>query len=139
MSISRPTHTWVPYAAALAGAAYLLKTALAVTTEDGVDAGPVYGVLYFAGLALGVAAAVGFGLRRDRIVTRVAVALGLSVLLVAWIMGLGEVLEPLVGVLSDAKSVQDEIPIGVAGAILLVLGYLGFSRDQEAMAAQPTG
>ena len=137
MNDSRPTHAWVPYVAALAGAAYLLKTVLAVTTEDGVDAGPVYAVLYFAGLALGLAAAIGTGLRRDRIAARVGVALGLSVLLVAWVMGLGEVLEPVVGVVSDAKSVQDEIPIGVAGAVLLVLGYLGFSRDQAALTARP--
>lgn len=50
------------------------------------------------------------------------------VLLVLWIMGLGDALKPLVGVVSDAEHVQ-EVPVGLAGLVLLVLAWAGWSRD----------
>lgn len=139
MDTARARHTWVPYVAGLAGAAYLLKTTLAVAGDNGVDAGPIFGVLYLSGLVLGLAAAVGTGLRREGNVARVAVAIALCVLLVAWIVGLGDALKPVIGVFSDAQNVKDELPIGIAGGVLLVFAYLGYSRDQDGARREPVG
>ena len=131
-----PRHTWVPWVAALAGAAYTLKVSLILASGNGGPDWP-YAVLYLAGLALGITAAVGAGLRQPGRLRGVAVGLGSAVLLVAWIMGLGEVLEPVVGVFSDTTYVQEEVPILVAGLVLLALAWWARSRDLRLAAVQP--
>jgi hypothetical protein len=112
----------------VAGAALLLKAVLIIGSGNEVGEGPM-AVLYLLGLAVGVVAAIGAGLRRERLGARIGVALGGAVLLVAWIMGIGDALKPAVAVLSDAAHVQDEVPIGLAGAVLLGLSWWGFTRD----------
>lgn len=129
-TIRRARHTWVPYVAAAAGAAFLLKAVLIIASSDGIADAPMV-VLYFGGLLLGVVAAVGAGLRQRRTGAKLAVALGGVVLLVLWIMGLGDLLEPVISLVSDAEHVGDEVPVGVAGAVLLGLAWLGFSRDAD--------
>lgn len=123
-----PRHSWVPWVAALAGAAYTLKVSLILASGNGGPDWP-YAVLYLAGLALGLAAAVGAGLRQPGPLRGAAVGLGSAVLLVAWVMGLGEVLEPVVGLVSDTTYVQEEVPILVAGLVLLALAWWARSRD----------
>jgi len=123
-------HTWVPYVAAAAGAALLLKAVLIIASGDSIPDAPMV-VLYLGGVLLGVVAAVGGGLRRQRTGARVGVALGGVVLLVLWIVGLGDLLEPVISLVSDAEHVGDEVPVGVAGAVLLGLAWLGFSRDAD--------
>ena len=138
MDTTRPRHTWMPYIAGLAGAALLLKATLIIAGNPSSDADGIFAVLYLSGIALALAAAIGTGLRRRGVGARIGVAIGLSVLVVAWIMGLGDLLKPVIGVISDAQRVKDEVPIGIAGVVLLVLAYLGYSRDQKA-AIQPVG
>jgi hypothetical protein len=129
-------HTWVPYVGAVAGAALLLKAVLIVGSGNAVGDGPM-AVLYLLGVLLGVVAAVGAGLRRDRIGTRIATAAGGALLLLAWITGLGDGLKPLVALASDAEHVQVETPIGLAGAVLLGLSWWGFTRDTRRPADEP--
>lgn len=138
MDTARPRHTWVPYIAGLAGAALLIKATLIIAGNPSSDADGIFAVLYLSGIALAVAAAIGTGLRRRGVGARIGVAIGLSVLVIAWIMGLGDLLKPVIGVFSDAQRVKDEVPIGIAGVVLLTLAYLGYSRDQKA-AVQPVG
>lgn len=121
-------HRWVPYVAAAAGAAFVLKAALIIGSGNAVGDGPM-AVLYLGGLLLGLVAAVGAGLRRERASARIAVAVAGVVLLVLWIMGLGDSLKPVIGALSDAEHVKDEVPVALAGLVLLGLAWLGFSRD----------
>lgn len=124
-------HTWVPMVAALSGAAYVFKVSLILATDNRISEGPM-AVLYLGGLALGLAAAVGAGLRQRGVLRSLAVGAGSAVLLIAWIMGLGEVLEPALAAVSDAQHVQDEVPILVAGLVLLVLAWRARSRDVQA-------
>ena len=133
MDTVRPRHTWVPYVASLAGAALLLKATLIIAGNPSSDADGIFAVLYLSGIALALAAAVGTGLRRRGVGARIGVAIGLSLLVVAWIMGLGDLLKPVIGVFSGAQRVKDEVPIGIAGVVLLALAYLGYSRDQRAV------
>lgn len=127
-----PRHTWVPWVAALAGAAYTLKVTLILASGEGGLPDWPYAVLYLSGLALGLAAAVGAGLRQRGVPRSLAVGAGSAVLLVAWIMGLGEVLEPVVAVVSDQTYVQEEVPILVAGLVLLALAWMARARDLRA-------
>lgn len=136
MSRSAPRHTWVPWVAALAGAAFTLKVLLIFATDAGLSDTP-FAVLYLSGLVLGLVAAVGLGLRQEGALRGVAVGLGAAVLLVAWIMGLGEVLEPVVGLVSDTEYVREETPILVAGLVLLGLAWAGRSRDASEPATAP--
>ncbi len=50
-------------------------------------------------------------------------------LLAAWIVGLGDTLEPLISRISDAEYVNDEVPILLAGLVLLALAFRAHSRD----------
>lgn len=131
-----PRHTWVPWVAALAGAAYTLKVTLILASGNGGPDWP-YAVLYLAGLALGLTAAVGAGLRQPGLLRGVAVGLGSAALLAGWIMGLGEVLEPLIAALTDTVYVREELPILVAGLVLLGLAWWARSRDLRAEQPEP--
>lgn len=123
-------HTWVPAVAGLAGLAYVLKVSL-ILVSDNTIADPPLVVLYLGGLVLGLIAAVGAGMRQSGALRGVAVGVGSAALLVAWIMGLGEVLEPPLARLSDAVHVQEEVPIMVAGLVLLALAWRARSCDLE--------
>ena len=124
-------HRWVPAVGALAGLALTVKAGLIIGTGDAIAEQPM-AILYLSGIAVGVASAIGFGLRRSRLALRLAVAVGAPLLLVAWIMGLGEVVEPLFHLVSDAQYVRDEGPIGLLGVTLLAAAYVGYSHDQRA-------
>ena len=131
MDANRPRHTWVPYLAGLAGAALVLKATLIIASRNQVDEGPM-AVLYVAGLAVALTAAVGAGLRRHRVLARVAVAVGSSAALALWIVMLSDTVEPLVSVFSSAAYVIDEAPVGMAGMAILLAAWFGYTRDQRA-------
>lgn len=133
---SAPRHTWVPWVAALAGAALTLKIALIAAAGDGMSDTP-FAILYLGGLALGLAASVGVGLRQRGALRSLGLGLGSAVLLLAWIMGLGEVLEPLIGLVTSSTTAQEEGPILVAGLVLLGLAWRGRARDLQAEGPEP--
>lgn len=128
-------HTWVPYVAAGAGAVLALKAVLVMATDDGSPG--AMAVLYLLGLLLGLVAAVGAGLRQRGWARSLAVGLGGAVLLVLWIMGLGDALKPVVGLVTDDQHAKDEVPILLAGLVLLALGWRGRARDLEVPADVP--
>jgi hypothetical protein len=130
-------HTWVPLVAAASGALLLIESVLVLASRDRLPDAPMV-VMYFAGILLGVIAAVGFGLRRDRRSMRVLVGAGGVVLLVLWIIGLGEVLNPVSELFSDAAYFGDELPVGVAGGVLLLLAGIAFTHDTKVVASTPS-
>jgi hypothetical protein len=119
---------WVPYVAAAAGACLVVKGSLIIASGNAVSETPM-AVLYLAGLALGLAAAIGAGFRQRGLLPGLAVGGGGCVLLLAWIMGIGDTLKPVVGVVSDAEHVQVEVPIVMAGLALLLLALRARARD----------
>lgn len=123
-------HPWVPAVGALAGAALTVKAALIIGSGGAVGDQPM-AVLYLAGIAVSLAAAVGLGLRRRPVWQRIVLAVAAPLLLVAWIIGLGEVLNPVAELFSDEAYVGDELPVGVAGLALLGASYLGYRTDQS--------
>jgi hypothetical protein len=123
-------HSWVPYAAIAAGASLLVMTVLVFATEDKVSDSTAV-PFYFAGLLLGIAAAIGAGLR-SRPGRRILVAAPLAVLVIAWAFGLGEVTEPLFKAAFGNKDyVGDQGPIGLLGVVLLALGARATLTDRE--------
>ena len=122
-------HTWVPYVAAAAGAVLVLKAVLVMATDDGAPS--AMGVLYLLGLLLGLVAAVGAGLRQHGWARSVGVGLGAAVLLTVWIMGLGDTLKPVVGLVTDYQHAKNEIPILLAGLVLLALAWKARAHDLE--------
>ena len=123
-------HSWVPYAAIAAGASLLVMTVLVFATEDKVSEATAV-PFYFAGLLLGVAAAIGAGLR-SRPGRRILVAVPLAVLVIAWAMGLGEFTEPLFeAAFGNREYVGDQGPIGLLGVVLLLLGARAKITDRE--------
>ncbi|MFN2539180.1 MAG: hypothetical protein ABR549_13675 [Mycobacteriales bacterium] len=116
-------HTWVPYAAIVAGALLLLESVLVIASEDSLPDAPLIAMLD-AGWLLALAAAIGVG-RRQRRGRRALVALGLAVALVAYVIGFSEVVGMAFEAMSDAPWVADEGPLGVLGAVLLLLGARG--------------
>lgn len=118
-------HRWVPYVAVISGAILLLKAALIIGSEDGLDE-TLTALLYLAGVLLGIVAAVGAGLRA-RPGRRTLVAVGLSVAFVMFIIS--GITEPLFGALSDSAWVEDEGPIGLLGLIVLLLGARARASD----------
>lgn len=126
-----PRHTWVPWVAALAGAAFTLKAVLILASNNELPEGPL-AILYLSGLALGLVASVGAGLRQRGALKSVGVGFGAVVLLVMWIMGLGDALKPVIGVVSDAEHVKAEVPVLLAGLVLLGLAWQARSRDLQA-------
>jgi hypothetical protein len=123
---------WVPYAAVVSGASFLLSSVIVFATDG--DEPPVSVALYFAGIALAIATGVGFGLTRRR-GRRALVAVGSAVLVVAWVMGLGDLLTPVFELFSDKEYVGDEGPSVVIGALLLGLGARAGARSAEPLPA----
>lgn len=121
-------HAWVPYVAAAAGVCLVAKGTLIIASSNTVADGPM-AVLYLGGLVLGLVAAVGAGLRQRGWLRSVGVGGGSALLLVAWIMGLGDAFKPLVGVVSSAEHVQVEVPVVAAGLVLVLLGLRARSHD----------
>lgn len=131
-------HTWVPYVAAAAGVSLLAKGTLIIASGNTVGETPM-AVLYLGGLALGLVAAVGAGLRQRGWLRGSAVGLGSVLLLVQWVLGLGDAFKPLIGVFTDAVHVQAELPVVAAGLVLVLLALGARARDtrtvQEAVSA----
>lgn len=126
-----PRHTWVPYVAALAGAALTLKVTLILVTANRVAESSM-GVLYLGGLLLGLVACVGVGLRQRGALRGIGLGLGSAILLAGWIVGLGDTLKPAIGAFSDRVYVRDEVPVLLAGLALLGLAWLARARDLRA-------
>lgn len=124
-------HRWVPVAGALAGLALTVKAGLIIGSGNAVADQPM-AILYLFGVAVGVSAAVGLGLRRRPLALRIATAVVAPLLLIAWIIGLGEIVEPLFAMVKDTAYVRDEGPVGLLGLFLLAASYVGYSRDQRA-------
>ncbi len=125
-------HTWVPYVAAAAGGCLVAKGTLIIASGNTVGDAPM-AVLYLAGLALGLVAAVGAGLRQSGLLRRLAVGSGSALLLVMWIMGLGDLFKPVFGVFSDAEHVRVEMSVVVAGLALVLLALRARARDTQAV------
>ena len=115
-------HSWVPYAAIASGAGLLLMSVLVFATEDDIDTPAV--VLYLGSLLLALAAAVGQGIRVGG-GKGALVAVGLCLAVVAWVMGVGDLLTPVFEQIKDEEYVGDQGPIAVLGLALVVLGTLG--------------
>jgi hypothetical protein len=111
--------------------ALVLKATLIIASGGRVDERSM-AVLYLAGLAVALGAAIGIGLRRRRLALRVAVAVGLVALLAFWIVGLSDAVEPLFALLSNTAYVRDEAPVGAAGLAILLAAWWGYTRDQRA-------
>ncbi|HVF18731.1 MAG TPA: hypothetical protein VNA14_00620 [Mycobacteriales bacterium] len=137
MTRAEARHTWVPYVAAVAGGILVLKVVLVIASDNQTLDGPMGGVSHLGGVVLGLVAAAGLGLRQPGVGRRIGVGFGAALLWVAWIMGLGDLLTPLIEAFSKAEHVVDEVPIGLGGLTLLVAAYLGWSRDQELAPAEP--
>ncbi len=127
-------HTWFPYLAAAGGAILILKGCLVIASGDGANSTAV-GVLYLTGLLIGLVVAVGAGLRRTSGWSKVAVAAGGVVLLVLWIMTLSDAAAGLIAKVSDSAVLQDEVPIIVAGMVLVGIATVAFIRDSQITAA----
>jgi hypothetical protein len=133
ISTRRPTaarHSWVPAVGALSGATFVLVCALVLGFHNDFPDGPLV-VMYDLAILTGVAAGIGLGLRRTALWARIVVAVAAPLLVLAWIVGLGEIVEPLVAVFSDQQYVQDEVPPGLLGVVLLAASYVGIRRDQS--------
>lgn len=117
----------MPYVAAAAGTVLALKAVLVMASDDGAPT--AMGVLYLVGLLLGLIAAIGAASRQHGVVRRVGVGLGCAALLVLWILGLGDVLKPVVGLVTDYQHAKNEVPILLAGSVLIGLAWSARARD----------
>lgn len=124
-------HPWVPAVGAVAGTALAVKAAVIIGSGNAVPEQPM-AVLYLFGIAVGVIAGIGLGLRRRSVWQRLLVGVAAPLFVVAWIIGLGELVEPLVGTVSDEQYVRDETPVGLLGLGMLAASYVGFRHDQRA-------
>lgn len=134
--VTTTRHAWVPAVGALAGTALTVKAALIIGSGNGVGDQPM-AVLYLAGIAVGIVAAVGLGLRRRPLWQRIVVGVAAPLLLVLWILGLGEVLNPIAELFSNEAYVGDELPVGVAGLVLLATSLIGYRADESGRVGQP--
>lgn len=116
-TVQRPS--WVPYAAIAAGAGFLLMSALVFATED--EIGSSAAVIYLASIVLALAAAVGHGIRTGG-GRGAMVAVGLCVAVIAWCMGVGDLLTPLFEQISKKEYVSDQGPIALLGLVLVAVG-----------------
>jgi hypothetical protein len=120
--------TWVPYVAAIAGAALVVKGTLIIATHNEVSDGAM-AALYLSGLALGVVAAAGAGLRQQTWAKGLLVGVGSALALVLWIMGVGDAIKPVVGLISSTEHVQVEVPVVLAGVVVAALAVRARARD----------
>lgn len=120
LETTRGRHSWVPYITLAAGAVLLLAALVNIASEARVAA-PVDAVLHLGGIALALAAAIGTGLRRRR-GRRTLTAIGLTLLLLAWIVSVGDLLTPVFELISEQEYVNDEGPFALLGLVLLGLG-----------------
>lgn len=123
-----PGYTWVPYVAAAAGACLTVKGTLIIATGSGIPEAPM-AVLYLGGLLLALVASAGAGMRQHGWPRRLGVGFGAAFLLLLWIMVLSDAVKPVVGLVSDAEHVQNEVPVVVAGLALLLLAVRGRAAD----------
>lgn len=130
-------HTWVPYVAAIGGTVFLVKGGLAAFRGDDLS-DAAFGALYFGGILLCLTALVGVGLRQPTTARRIALAVGLPLLFLLWVMGLGEVLEPVVGVFTDSEEVKVEAPIIVASLTVLVAAWLTWTPSDTRLPLSST-
>lgn len=121
-------HTWVPYVAVAAGVCLVAKGVLIIASGNAVADAPM-AALYLGGLLLGLVAAVGAGLRQRGLLRSIAVGGGSALLLIAWIMGLGDALKPLVATMSSAEHVQAEVPVVIGGLVLVLLALRARAHD----------
>lgn len=128
-------HSWVPYAAIASGASLLVMTVLVFATEDKVSEAAAV-PFYFAGVLLAVAAAIGAGLRA-RPGRRALVGIGLTVLVIAWVMVIGDVLtESAFEAMFDGQEYAgDQGPLGLLGAALVALGARAKIVDRDPVPA----
>lgn len=112
-------HSWVPYVAITAGAVLLLKVVLIIASEGTVADG-ITGPMHIGAVLLGLAAAIGAGLRRER--RKALAAIGFCLLFVLYVIALSDALKPLFESFSDKVYVLDEGPLGLLGLALLGLG-----------------
>ena len=119
---------WFPYVAIAAGAVLLVKAVIVISSDDEVLTDST-AWMYLIGLLLAVAAAVGYALSRQR--HRALVGVGLVLAIVAWVIGVGDLLTPVFEVFSDSEYLGDEGPIGLLGVVLLVLGARAKIGDRE--------
>jgi hypothetical protein len=120
--------TWVPYVAAIAGAALIIKGSLIIATDNAISEDAM-GVLYLGGLALGVVAAVGAGLRQRGWLRGLLIGFGSALGLILWIMGVGDAIKPVIGLVSSTEHVQVEVPVVLAGLVVTALALRARSRD----------
>ena len=119
---------WFPYVAIAAGAVLLVKAVIVISSDDEVLTDST-AWMYLIGLLLAVAAAVGYALSRQR--HRALVGAGLVLAIVAWVIGVGDLLTPVFELFSDSEYLSDEGPIGLLGVVLLVLGARAKIGDRE--------
>jgi hypothetical protein len=115
-------HGWVPYAAMASGAGFLLMSVLVFASKDDIDTPAV--VLYLGSILVALAAAIGQGIRVGG-GKGALVAVGLCLSVVAWVMGVGDLLAPVFEKINDQEYVGDQGPIAVLGLVLVILGTLG--------------
>lgn len=124
--------SWVPYVTIAAGAVLLLKAVIVIGSDDEVLTSST-AWMYLAGLLLAAAAAIGYAVGRRT--HRILVGVGLIVAITAWVMGIGDLLEPAFRVFSDSEFLADEGPIGLLGVVLLVLGARSSLSTREPLPA----
>ena len=113
---------WPAYLSVVAGGVLLLKAGLII--GSGGDQLGVTGFLYLGGLLLALVAVIGLALRAPGR-WRFAAAPAAALLLVAWVIGLGDTTAPLFEAIKDEPYVGDEAPIGVLGGVLVAVGLWG--------------
>ena len=125
-------HSWVPYAAIAAGAVLVTKAVIVISSDDEVLTATT-GWMYLIGLLLAVAAAVGYAVSRER--HRTLVGIGLVLAIVAWVIGVGDLLTPAFELFSDSEYLGDEGPIALLGLVLLALGARAKITEREPVIA----
>jgi hypothetical protein len=123
---------WVPYVAIAAGAVLLVQSVIVISSNDEVLTDAT-AWMYLAGVLLAVAAAVGYAVGRTR--HRTLVGIGLVVAIVAWLIGVGDLLTPAYELFSDSDNFGDEAPIAILGLVLLALGARAKLSDREPVLA----
>jgi hypothetical protein len=121
-------NTWVPYVAIAAGAVLITKAVIIISSDDEVLTATT-GWMHLIGLLLAVVATVGYAVGRDR--HRTLVGVGLVLALVAWVIGVGDLLTPVFEVFSDSDYLGDEGPLALLGVVLLALGARAKIGDRE--------